>query len=85
MTVKELIEELEKVENKNLQIRIHGTGPDGWTYYNAVPQPPINTWEDFYNHDWSKQDTVKFLTQPLKYMSILSAKRVITHLKNTIS
>ena len=36
MTVKELIEELEKVENKNLQIRIHGTGPDGWTYYNDL-------------------------------------------------
>ena len=36
MTVKELIEELEKVENKNLQIRIHGTSPDGWTYYNDL-------------------------------------------------
>ena len=36
MTVKELIEELEKVENKNLRIRIHGEGPDGWTYYNLV-------------------------------------------------
>ena len=36
MTVKELIEELQKVENKNLQIRIHGTGPDGWTYYNDL-------------------------------------------------
>jgi len=36
MTVKELIEELEKVKNKNLQIRIHGTGPDGWTYYNDL-------------------------------------------------
>jgi hypothetical protein len=36
MTVKELIEELQKVENKNLRIRIHGEGPDGWTYYNEV-------------------------------------------------
>jgi hypothetical protein len=36
MTVRELIEELEKVENKNLHIRIHGTGPDGWTYYNDL-------------------------------------------------
>ena len=36
MTVKELIEELEKVENKNLKIRIHGDGPDGWTYYNEL-------------------------------------------------
>ena len=36
MTVKELIEVLEKVENKELYIRIHGTSPDGWTYYNWV-------------------------------------------------
>jgi hypothetical protein len=36
MTVQELIEELQKVENKNLRIRIHGTSPDGWTYYNEV-------------------------------------------------
>jgi|LauGreDrversion4_2_1035121.scaffolds.fasta_scaffold224724_5 hypothetical protein len=36
MTVQELINELEKVENKNLRIRIHGEGPDGWTYYNEV-------------------------------------------------
>jgi hypothetical protein len=36
MTVRELIEELEKVENKNLYIRIHGDGPDGWTYYNDL-------------------------------------------------
>jgi len=36
MTVKELIEELQKVENKNLRIRVHGTSPDGWTYYNLV-------------------------------------------------
>ena len=36
MKVKELIEELEKVKKKELYIRIHGTGPDGWTYYNLV-------------------------------------------------
>jgi hypothetical protein len=36
MTVNELIEELQKVENKNLKIRIHGTSPDGWTYYNDL-------------------------------------------------
>lgn len=36
MKVKELIEVLEKVENKELYIRIHGEGPDGWTYYNLV-------------------------------------------------
>jgi hypothetical protein len=35
MKVRELIEVLEKVENKELYIRIHGEGPDGWTYYNC--------------------------------------------------
>jgi len=55
---------------------------EGWTYYPAIPQPAINTWDDFYNHDWSKQDTIKFLTQPLKYMNLTEAKTVLKHLKN---
>jgi hypothetical protein len=59
--------------------------PSGWAYYNAVPQPAINTWEDFFNHDWTKQDTIKFLTQPLKYMDIASAKLVLAHLKNPLT
>jgi hypothetical protein len=53
----------------------------GWTCYNAIPQPPINTWDDFFQHDWSKQDTIKFLTQPLKYMDKNSALAVLKHLK----
>jgi len=55
---------------------------DGWTFYLAVPQPAINTWKDFYNHDWSKQDTIKFLTQPLKYMNLTEAKTVLKYLKS---
>lgn len=58
---------------------------DGWTYYNAIPQPPINTWQDFFNHDWSKQDTIKFLTQPLKYMNNANAQLVLRHLKKTLT
>jgi hypothetical protein len=54
---------------------------DGWTHYRAVPQPPIDSWEDFFKHDWSQQDTVKFLTQPLKYMDQKSALIVLEHLK----
>jgi hypothetical protein len=54
----------------------------GWTYYPAVPQAAINSWEDFYNIDWSAQDTVKFLTQPLKYMNIVNAVKVRDYLKN---
>ena len=58
---------------------------NGWTYYNAVPQPAINTWEDFFNHDWTKQDTIKFLTQPLKYMDIANAKLVLNHLRKPLT
>ena len=36
MTVKELIEELEKVENKNLKIVVRGTDPTDWVYHNEV-------------------------------------------------
>jgi len=36
MKVKELIKELEKVKNKELYIRIHGTSPEGFTYYNTL-------------------------------------------------
>lgn len=56
--------------------------PTGWTYYPATPQAPIFTWEDFYAVDWTKQNTVRFLTQPLKYMHIDQAKKVIEYLKS---
>jgi hypothetical protein len=36
MTVKELIEELEKVENKNLKVVVRGTDPTDWVYNNEV-------------------------------------------------
>jgi hypothetical protein len=54
----------------------------GWKHYPAVPQAAINTWADFYAIDWTKQDTIKFLTQPLKYMNINDAKRVTNHIKS---
>lgn len=57
--------------------------PDGWTYYPAISQPAIDSWDDFYAIDWSEHDTVKFLTQPLKYMNIIDAKKVIEYLKNS--
>jgi hypothetical protein len=55
--------------------------PTGWTYYTAVPQAAVNSWDDFYAIDWSKQDTIKFLTQPLKYMNIDNAKKIIEYIK----
>ncbi len=36
MTVQELIEELQKVENKNLKVVIQGCDPTDYTYYNDI-------------------------------------------------
>jgi hypothetical protein len=36
MTVKELIEELEKVKNKNLKVVVRGWDPTDYIYYNEV-------------------------------------------------
>ena len=36
MTVQELINELQQVKNKNLQIVIRGTDPTDWVYHNEV-------------------------------------------------
>ena len=36
MTVKELIEELQKVENKNLKVVVQGYDPTDWVYNNDV-------------------------------------------------
>ena len=36
MTVQELIDELQKVQNKNLKVVIRGTDPTDWTYNNDI-------------------------------------------------
>jgi hypothetical protein len=36
MTVKELIKELKKVKNQDLEVVIQGIDPTDWTYYNDV-------------------------------------------------
>lgn len=36
MTVKQLIKQLEKVKDKELEVVIQGTDPTGFTYYNEV-------------------------------------------------
>ena len=36
MTVKELIEELSKIDNQDMDVVIKGTGPDEWVYLNDV-------------------------------------------------
>lgn len=36
MTVKQLIKELEKVKNKELEVVIQGTDPTNYVYYNEI-------------------------------------------------
>jgi hypothetical protein len=36
MTVRELIKELEKVKDKNIEVIVQGVDPTDWTYYNDV-------------------------------------------------
>jgi len=43
MTVKELIEELEKVENKNLEVIIQTTDPTDWVYHNVIEDTGIES------------------------------------------
>ena len=42
MTVKELIEELEKVENKNLKVVVTGIDPTDYVYVNRIEKTDIN-------------------------------------------
>ena len=36
MTVKELIEQLQQVENQDIEVVFKGTGPDEWIYMNEI-------------------------------------------------
>ena len=42
MTVKELIEVLEKVENKNLKVVVTGIDPTDYVYVNRIEKTDIN-------------------------------------------
>jgi hypothetical protein len=50
MTVKELIEVLEKVENKNLKIVVKGIDPTDWVYVNRIDEGDINV-ENVYDDE----------------------------------
>jgi hypothetical protein len=47
MTVKELIEKLEKIENKDLQVVIQIVDPTDYVYYNEIEDVDVKnaTWE----------------------------------------
>jgi hypothetical protein len=53
-----------------------------WSVSPTHLQPHIDTWEEFYAYDWSQNQSMKFLTQPLKYMNVESAKTVIKQIKD---
>ena len=50
MTVKELIEVLEKVENKNLKIVVKGMDPTDWVYVNRIDEGDVNV-ENVYDDE----------------------------------
>jgi hypothetical protein len=50
MTVKELIEKLEKVENKNLKVVVKGVDPTDWVYINMVNKEDVNV-ENVYDEE----------------------------------
>lgn len=53
-----------------------------WRLQSTTLQPHIDTWEEFYAYDWTQNQSMKFLTQPLKYLNVDSAKKVIEHIKS---
>jgi hypothetical protein len=57
--------------------------PNGWCYFSNPSQPPINTWDDFYNTNWREYSAVKFHAQPLKFMTTEQAHKVVEFLNGT--
>jgi hypothetical protein len=58
MTVKELIEVLEKVENKDLEVIVQSTDPTDWTYHNDVEYTGV---EKVYLNDDDDDETEVFI------------------------
>lgn len=47
MTVQELINELQKVENKNLKVVVKGSDPTDWVYHNDIEDVEVkNVYHD---------------------------------------
>ena len=58
MTVKELIEILEKVENKDLEVIIQTTDPTDWVYRNDVEYTGV---EEVLLCDFDEEETEVFI------------------------
>lgn len=64
---------------------IYKTNQDGWTYFSNISQPPINTWDDVWTIDWTKQNSMKFHTRPLKFMNKDEAQKLVRYINDTIN
>ena len=58
MTVKELIEILEKIENKDLEVIIQTTDPTDWVYRNDVEYTGV---EEVLLSDFDEEETEVFI------------------------
>ena len=55
MTVQELIDELNKVENKEIEVIVRGTDPTDWTYNNSIDGCEVEkVW--FEDEDYDDED-----------------------------
>ena len=61
------------------------TNQQRWRYFSHSSQPPVNSWDDFYNINWTEFSAIKFHSQPLKFMTKLEAKRLVEFINETIS
>lgn len=61
------------------------TNRDNYSYNIWMSQPPISSWDDFYNTNWNLYGSVKFHTEPMKFMNKEQAKQVVKHINDTIN
>lgn len=61
------------------------TNQKGWHYFDWVSQPPINSWDDVYNTNWSEYSAVKFHVRPLKFMNKDEATNLVKYIYDTVN
>lgn len=54
---------------------------DQWQYFTSISQPPIRSWEDFYQTEWNNYWQIKFNVRPMRYMSVTEAETMLGFLK----
>ena len=54
---------------------------NNWFCTKWQSQPPIDSWDDFYNVDWKQHHSIKFHTKPLKFMTVQEALDITKHIK----